>query len=59
MFADEHQIFVSEMRRDNLNDLHKAATDEANREDHNGGENKKAVTTHPAPEKFGNDYHKK
>ncbi len=36
MFADEHQIFVPEMRRDNLNDLHEAATDEVNCEDHEG-----------------------
>jgi hypothetical protein len=58
MFADEHQIFVPEMRRDNLNDFHEAASDKANSEDHDGGENKKAVTTHPAPEKFCNYYHK-
>jgi len=59
MFADEHQIFVSGMRRNNLNDFHEAASDEANSEDHDGGENKKAVTAHPAPEKFCNDDHKK
>jgi hypothetical protein len=47
------------MRRDYLDDLHEAAPDEADSEDHNGGENKKAVTANPAPEKFGNDYHKK
>jgi hypothetical protein len=42
IFSDEHQIFVPEMRRDNLNDLHEAATDEAHGEDHDGSENKKA-----------------
>jgi len=46
-FTNQHQIFVPEMRRDNLNDLHEAASDESNSEDHDGGENKKAVTTHP------------
>ena len=47
------------MRRDNLNDFHKAATNKANSKDHNGGKNKKAVTAHPASEKFGNDDYKK
>ena len=47
------------MRGNTLNDLHKAAADEANSEDHDGGENKKAVAAHPAPEKFCNDDHKK
>ena len=56
--ADEHQIFVPEIRRDNLNDLHKAATDEAHGEDHDGSENKKAVAAHPAPEKFRHNHYK-
>src|SRR5210317_845379 len=59
MFTNQHQIFVPEMRRDNLDDLHEAASDEAYSEDHDGGENKKAVTAHPTPEKFCHDDHKK
>jgi hypothetical protein len=31
------------MRRDNLNDLHEAAADEANSKDHDGGEKKQRM----------------
>ena len=43
VFSNQHKILVPEMRRDNLNDLHEAAADEANSKDHDGGEKKQRM----------------